>query len=254
MSSPTERSLLEAWRQGWPFPGTIVAYVMLGVLAISAASPQWGSVPVNLALCAVAAVWMLIPLHPALRKRISVMAVFIAGLIAITAVLIIRDPWFGFFVVAGYGYSIRLMPWPWSLPCIGAFCVLAATAQTWSVNKATTAGLAAYLAVIALNTLAVCGIAWFLHGIEKAHDQRKRALDELSEANRRLEATLAENEGLHRQLLAQAREAGILEERQRMESIAGTLQIESERGFGTAISARVPAPAQAPAGRAGDTA
>jgi len=216
MSSPTERSLLEAWRQGWPFPGTIVAYAMLGVLAISAASSQWGSVPVNLALCAVAAVWMLIPLHPALRKRISVMAVFIAGFIAITAVLVIRDPWFGFFVVAGYGYSIRLMPWPWSLPCIGAFCVLAATAQTWSVNKATPAGLAAYLAVIALNMLAVCGIAWFLHGIEKAHDQRKRALDELSEANRRLEATLAENEGLHRQLLTQAREAGILDERQRM--------------------------------------
>lgn len=216
MSSPTERSLLEAWRHGWPFPGTIVAYAMLGVLAISAASPQWGSVPVNLALCAVAAVWMLIPLHPALRKRARVMAVFIAGLIAITAILVVRDPWFGFFVVAGYGYSIRLMPWPWSLPCIGAFCVLAATAQTWSVNKATPAGLAAYLAVIALNTLAVCGIAWFLHGIEKAHDQRKRALDELSEANRRLEATLAENEGLHRQLLTQAREAGILDERQRM--------------------------------------
>ena len=103
MSSPTERSLLEAWRQGWPFPGTIVAYVMLGVLAISAASPQWGSVPVNLALCAVAVVWMLIPLHPTLRKRAPVMAVFIAGLIAITAILVVRDPWFGFFVVAGYG-------------------------------------------------------------------------------------------------------------------------------------------------------
>jgi signal transduction histidine kinase len=216
MSSPTERSLLEAWRQGWPFPGTIVPYVVLVVSATSATTSQWGSVSVNLALCAVAAVWMLIPLHPALRKRIPVMAGFLAGLIAITAVLVIRDPWFGFFVVAGYGYSIRLMPWPWSLPCTGAFGVLAATAQTWSVNKATPAGLAAYLAVIAVNILAVCGIVWFLHGIEKAHDQRKRALDELSEANRRLEATLAENEGLHRQLLTQAREAGILDERQRI--------------------------------------
>ena len=41
-------------------------------------------------------------------------------------------------------------------------------------------------------------------------------LDELREANRRLEAALAENAGLHRQLLTQAREAGILDERQRM--------------------------------------
>ncbi|MBV9449178.1 MAG: sensor histidine kinase [Streptosporangiaceae bacterium] len=159
---------------------------------------------------------MLIPLHPGLRKRVPVMAVYLAGLIAITAILVIRDPWFGFFVAAGYGYSIRLLPWPWSLPGMGALAILAATSQMWSVDKATPAGLAAYLAVIAMNVLSACGIVWFLHGIEKAHDQRKRMLDELSETNRKLQTTLAENEGLHRQLLTQAREAGILDERQRM--------------------------------------
>jgi signal transduction histidine kinase len=84
------------------------------------------------------------------------------------------------------------------------------------VNKGTPAGLGAYFGVIALNMFSVCGIVWFLHSIEGVHDQRKRALDELSEANRRLEATLAENAGLHKQLLIQAREAGVLDERQRM--------------------------------------
>jgi len=118
--------------------------------------------------------------------------------------------------VVGYGYPIRLMPWPWSLPCTAALAVLAATSQTAGVHKTTASGLAAYLAVIAVNILCVCGIVWFMHGIEKADDQRSRMLDELSAANRKLEATLAENEGLHRQLLAQAREAGILDERQRM--------------------------------------
>ena len=38
----------------------------------------------------------------------------------------------------------------------------------------------------------------------------------MREANQRLEATLAENAGLHEQLVTQAREAGILDERQRM--------------------------------------
>jgi signal transduction histidine kinase len=128
---------------------------------------------------------MLIPLHPAARKRAWVLA-------------------------------IRLIPWPWTLPCIGALAVLAATSQTWSVNKGRPVGLGAYLGVIAVNMFSVCGIVWFLHSIESVHDQRKRALDELSEANRRLEATLAENAGLHTQLLIQAREAGILDERQRM--------------------------------------
>ena len=41
-------------------------------------------------------------------------------------------------------------------------------------------------------------------------------MEKLSEANRRLEATLAENAGLQQQLLTQAREAGVLDERQRM--------------------------------------
>jgi signal transduction histidine kinase len=41
-------------------------------------------------------------------------------------------------------------------------------------------------------------------------------VDELSEANRRLEATLAENAGLHEQLLVQARQTGVYDERQRM--------------------------------------
>lgn len=45
---------------------------------------------------------------------------------------------------------------------------------------------------------------------------RSQTLGQLMEANRKLEATLAENAGLHKQLLAQARDAGIQDERQRL--------------------------------------
>ena len=48
------------------------------------------------------------------------------------------------------------------------------------------------------------------------NEQRKRTIVELAEANRALEASMEENAGLHAQLLAQAREAGVLDERQRM--------------------------------------
>ena len=41
-------------------------------------------------------------------------------------------------------------------------------------------------------------------------------IEELAEANRRLREMLEENAGLHAQLVAQAREAGVLDERQRM--------------------------------------
>jgi signal transduction histidine kinase len=48
------------------------------------------------------------------------------------------------------------------------------------------------------------------------HEKRKTLVDELKAANERLETTLAENAGLHQQLITQAREAGVLDERQRM--------------------------------------
>lgn len=41
-------------------------------------------------------------------------------------------------------------------------------------------------------------------------------IDELAEANHRLAASMAENAALHAQLVAQAREAGVVEERQRL--------------------------------------
>jgi hypothetical protein len=64
---------------------------------------------------------------------------------------------------------------------------------------------------IAGNVIAVTGLTWFLHRLEAQHAGRGRMVDELRDANRRLEATLAENAGLHEQLLAQAHEAGILD-------------------------------------------
>ncbi|WP_454923414.1 ABC transporter permease [Actinoallomurus soli] len=46
--------------------------------------------------------------------------------------------------------------------------------------------------------------------------RRREILDRLAEANASLEVALEENAGLHAQLLVQAREAGVLDERQRM--------------------------------------
>jgi signal transduction histidine kinase len=216
MNGLGSRYRLGTWRRGAPVRGTIAQYVVLSALAPSALSGHFGSVRTNLMLCLVAAVWSLMALHPALRRRAPVMAVFVAGVVAISFVLVIRDPWFGFYAYAGYSYSIVLLPWPWQLTGVAATAVMAATAQTTGMHRATLLGLVAYLGVIAANIITVCGITWFLHRIETEHEQRGQMLDELRESNRRLEEALSENEGLQRQLLAQAREAGILDERQRM--------------------------------------
>jgi signal transduction histidine kinase len=144
------------------------------------------------------------------------MAVFFVGFLALTAALVVRDSWFGFFSVPAYLFAFAILRWPWRLPGVAAVAVLAGIAQASSVNKGTALGLIVFLAVVAVNVVPMCGLAWMDYQGDLQGDVRKQAMAELSEANRRLEATLAENAGLHEQLLTQAREAGVLDERQRM--------------------------------------
>jgi signal transduction histidine kinase len=200
---------------------TVMPYVLLAGLTIATAAVKrsdWGSLRIDLALCAGAAAWMLwmFTLHPAWRQRPRVMAVFVAGLLVIFAVLVVRDSWFGLFSPAAYIYVFALLPWPWELAGVMTAAVIAATAQTGSAHRTTAGGLAVYIAAIVINVVPMCGLAWFLNNMQTWHDWRQRSIEELSEANRKLEATLAENAGLHEQLLTQAREAGMLDERQRM--------------------------------------
>jgi signal transduction histidine kinase len=73
-------------------------------------------------------------------------------------------------------------------------------------------------------------------------EKQRATLNELAEANAMLETTLEENAGLHAQLLTQAREAGILDERQRM---AREIHDTLAQGF-TGIIAQLEAARQNP--------
>jgi signal transduction histidine kinase len=84
------------------------------------------------------------------------------------------------------------------------------------VDRVSPFGIIVYAAVISVNVIPLCALAWMDWSNDTRAAEREQALAEVREANRRLEATLAENAGLHEQLLTQAREAGILDERQRM--------------------------------------
>jgi signal transduction histidine kinase len=216
VSSLVSRYSLGTWRQGAPVRATIMQYAVLAALVPSSLSGYYGSARTNALLCLMAAVWSLAALLPGLGKRPAVSAMFVAGVVAISFALVLRDPWFGFYAYAGYAYSVVLLPWPWQLAGVGVTTLVAATAQTTGMDRTTPAGMAAFGGVIAANVIFVCGGVWFLHRLETQHAERGRTLDDLREANRKLEAALAENAGLQRQLLTQAREAGVLDERQRM--------------------------------------
>jgi signal transduction histidine kinase len=208
---PAERRMLPAV--------TVVPYVLLVILALTAPAVCHGrALLVVLVLCAVDAAWMLsmFTLHPAWRVRPRPMAVFFIVQVLIMFVLVTKDPFFGFFTAAGYLYAATVLRWPWQLAGVLANAVVAGTAQSTGLNRDTLLGMVIYAAIIAVNAVFLGGSFWLARKQDLARDAREEALAEASETNRRLEATLAENAGLHEQLVTQAREAGILDERQRM--------------------------------------
>ncbi|GAA4961443.1 sensor histidine kinase [Nonomuraea thailandensis] len=199
----------------------VVPYVLLAPLVTILVTVEgWAGGPLllDLGLCGLAAAWMLgmFTLRPGWWDRPLIMGVFVAGLVAITAVLVVRHPAAGLFTPAAYIYSFTVLRWPWRLLGVAATAVLAGTAQASGVPATDTFGVTMHATIVAFNIAMMCACAWVLRIAEKEEERREQTLEELSRTNRLLEASLAENAGLHAQLLAQAREAGVLDERQRM--------------------------------------
>ncbi|HJX99261.1 MAG TPA: sensor histidine kinase [Streptosporangiaceae bacterium] len=173
---------------------------------------------VALILSALSAAWMLwmYTLHPAWRRRPRVMAVFVTVLIVLGALLVLDATIFGIYTFTIYFFVLRYLVWPWRLLGAVAVGVLAGTSQAYGVNKDSLSGVLLYLVVVAVNVTIALAYTWSRWTTTVLDERRRQALAELSTANHKLEATLAENAGLQQQLLTQAREAGVQDERQRM--------------------------------------
>ena len=219
MTEPMPLSRMDPAERGLLPTVTVGPYVLLVILALTAPAVCHGrTLLAVLVLSAVDAAWMLsmFTLHPAWRVRPRPMAVFFAVQVLIMFALVTKDPFFGFFTAAGYLYAATVLRWPWQLAGVVSNAVVAGTAQSTGLNRDTLLGMLVYAAIIAVNAVFLSGAFWLARKQDQARDTREEALAEASETNRRLEATLAENAGLHEQLVTQAREAGILDERQRM--------------------------------------
>jgi signal transduction histidine kinase len=142
--------------------------------------------------------------------------VFVAGLTAISAVLVVRSSWFGFFTTVCGSYTLRLPRLRMRLVGGSAIALIGAISQTEDSQAALPIHLTMFGAALVIDLFLVWGLAWLLWEREQQLARHRESVAELSEVNRRLEATIAENVGLHQQLLVQAREAGVLDERRRM--------------------------------------
>jgi signal transduction histidine kinase len=181
--------------------------------------PKAGAVAITVGVAAGTGAWVLwwVTLHPGWADRRGLMCAYFAGFLLGATLLVLRSPWFGFFVWIGYMHAYRFLRGPVRYAGLLGIAALSALAQLGGFKKPANAGdVVIWLIVTLLNATLV---TVFIHLGQKAEDQndaRKKMLGEVAEANRKLEEMMAENTGLHAQLLTQAREAGVLEERQRM--------------------------------------
>jgi signal transduction histidine kinase len=152
--------------------------------------------------------------HPGQRPWL--MWIYFAGFVIGCGFLVARSPWFGFFCWIGYTHAFRYLTGVVRYAGLVLIAAVSALAQLGGFHTPTAIGVTIWLVVTLLNATLV---TTFIYLGQKAEDQnqaRKQMVADLAAANKKLEEMMAENTGLHAQLLTQAREAGVLEERQRM--------------------------------------
>ncbi|MEV4620768.1 sensor histidine kinase [Asanoa sp. NPDC049573] len=146
--------------------------------------------------------------------------VHFAGFLTLYAALVAVNGWFGICAIAGYVYAVLLRPlW---LAGIALAATAVVTATSWrgglpeGLPNGSSADAVAFGAAVGFNVLTAGAFSYFGYAQEQQSRKRQRMVTELAEANRKLSAALAENAGLHAQLVGAAREAGVLDERARM--------------------------------------
>ena len=221
MSEQHADGRLDAWQGRLDRISGAVPYLLLAVAATLAgldSRQSWAARLATLGLAGLAAAWMLwmVTLHPAWVGRRRLMAAYYCGLLGLLAALIARNSWFGIFAFTGYLHAWYVLARRWRLLGVTATAILSATWQTGGLPAPTLPAIATYLLIIAVTVILVSLFSAIGELTAAQSARRKRVIAELAEANRRLEETLAENAGLQAQVLAQAREAGVLDERQRM--------------------------------------
>ncbi|MEV6349425.1 sensor histidine kinase [Actinoplanes sp. NPDC051851] len=191
------------------------------VLAIATQGTEVPQQPLRITLAIVAATasWVLAGLVALRRfpgpRPLSI--VFFTGYVVLSGLLIWCNPFFGFFAWSGYLLTVGTLPGRGAAAGVWAVAFVTALSQSGGIHRPDDVGDVVFFLVLFLANAALAQVMTrFEAGRKRNAERRIVVIDELAEANAKLAAAIQENAGLHAQLLAQAREAGILDERQRM--------------------------------------
>ncbi|NUR87906.1 MAG: sensor histidine kinase [Nonomuraea sp.] len=191
---------LDRWEHLLERQLAVLPYLLLvvpAVLTLLTGGPLW----TTLGLSAVAAVWL---------RFVPRGAGYAVGLVVLIGALCTQGMWFAsFFGFIGFMHCWQYLKGAWRFAGVTAVATITVTTYGGGLPERTPAAILAYLFFIAAIVVAV-GLFSFVGEITAERSaERKRMVTEL-------EAAMSENAGLQAQLLVQPREAGVLDERQRM--------------------------------------
>jgi signal transduction histidine kinase len=196
---------LDIWERRLAGIARVIPYFVLTITTVlystfttQPASERWFTYGV-VAFCYVWMAWWF-TLHPAWRSRPKLMAVFIGGMVVFYAVLGMQEHWFGVVSYAVYVYASEVLRGRWMFVVVAATAGLAAL-SLFGGYPADGEEAAFWLLLVVFVVLA-CTFTYVGHVTTEQSRLRKEVLEE--------------NVGLHAQLLVQAHEAGVQDERHRM--------------------------------------
>jgi signal transduction histidine kinase len=173
--------------------------------------------PVALVLALVAALWSATVTW---RVRVGMppqrrLAAF-AGHTALAAVLVGFASWYGIFAYSGFLLAYPLAGRRARIAGFAVTSLITSAAMTGGYPDGDVSQTVSYLVVAGVMMALVLNSATITTRALEQNDDRGVMIQQLAEANRRLEESMAENAALHERLVAQARAAGVTEERQRL--------------------------------------
>lgn len=161
-------------------------------------------------LVAVTAAWTLAMYTLRSREwtgRTGPMLTYVAVQQVLAAVLMTQHPIFFVFAVIGFVQAYDLLPPRWAFVSVGATSLMINLIPGGVPDTSKRIAVAA--ASVCLQTCLIGLFGNLSQRFDERSEERRRLVDELR-------TVIAENNGLHAQLLTRAREAGIQDERQRM--------------------------------------
>ncbi|MFF1913791.1 sensor histidine kinase [Streptomyces sp. NPDC058239] len=187
---------------------------LLGVATVLClVQPDEGTVNARAAvipLVAVTALWTLAMYTLRSREwtsRTGPMLTYVAVQQVLAAVLMTQHPIFFVFAVIGFVQAYDLLPPQWAFVSIGATSLMINLIPGGVPD--TSERIAIAVASVCLQTFLIGWFGNLSHRFNERSEERRRLVT-------KLKTVIAENNGLHAQLLTQAREAGMQDERQRM--------------------------------------